>query len=101
MLSLSQNQFGDIGGMAIAELIEVNATYIREIRLNWNCITGKGGNGIAEALRHNNQLRVLFLAWNSIGQGLHVGKAWSHAFTENKFLLHLDLSHNKIMFLDT
>jgi hypothetical protein len=53
--------------MAIGEMLETNCSFIRELRLSWNFISGKGGNSIAEGLRFNKQLRVLYIGWNSLG----------------------------------
>ena len=69
VLSLSQNMISDNGMRSLAEMLDINATNIRELRLNWNKITAKGGIAIAEALRTNRHLKVLFMGWNTCGVG--------------------------------
>jgi Ran GTPase-activating protein (RanGAP) involved in mRNA processing and transport len=97
----------------VAELLNAGNTKVKEIGLKWNRITAIGGNLIANSLCQNNQLKVLDLSWNLIGQlpkdqptpsgkiiklmeEGDVGKAWGSMFIENKTLVHLDLSQNRI-----
>ena len=69
VLSLGENLISDIGCNHIAELLDVNSTSLKELRLNWNQIMAKGSIMIANAIKGNNQLRVLDLSWNSCGSG--------------------------------
>ena len=90
VLSLRENLITDLGIKAIAEMLEINTTNLKELRLGWNNILGIGGKMIAEALRSNTFLRVLDLSWNSIGSnGLSqtdIGNTWGNALAENKSL---------------
>ena len=80
VLSLGENYITDTGCAHLAEMLESNATNLKELRLNWNNIMAKGGIFLAAALRHNNWLKILDLSWNSIGSGgsnpTEVGTAW-------------------------
>lgn len=101
VLSLSKNLITDEGCKAVAEMLEVNSTYLKELKLNWNSIHSAGGILIAQSLKQNNQLKVLDLGWNSLGmygksEG-EVGLAWGTCLSQNKTLVHLDLSFNKIL----
>ena len=92
--------------MSVADIFDINATNIRELKLGWNKITARGGNAIADSMRTNRHLRFLDLSWNACGHGANVlpeqvGKTWASAFQENKTLQHVDLSHNKILYQDT
>lgn len=86
-------------------MLDINSTCLRELRLNWNHIKAPGGLLLASSLRNNTYLKVLDLAWNSLGSGGsfpgQVGKTWGEALATNKVLVHLDLSFNKIGIADT
>lgn len=102
----------DKTGLKAAELFAEGTTKLKELGLKWNKLTAVSGNRIADSLRENRQMKVLDLSWNSIGvrpkakrqngkviqtmlQG-EIGKSWGSFFIENKTLIHLDLSFNKI-----
>ena len=102
ILSLAQNQITDVGLAGLTELIDMSNTKVRELRLNWNKITAKGGLMLAQALHNNKHIKSLNLGWNNIGvvtkkmEKSQIGRGWGQALTENTSLLHLDLSFNKI-----
>ena len=118
---LNENHLTDMAAECIAEVIQEGNTRIREIGLKGNQITAKGGNKFASALVINRDLKVLDLSWNILGvkpfdvpdrrdpgrrfkslmQDGDIGKAWGSAVRENKTLIHLDLSFNRIGLEDT
>jgi Ran GTPase-activating protein (RanGAP) involved in mRNA processing and transport len=82
VLSLGQNLITDFGVKIFSEMLDINSTSIRELRLHWNHITAKGGQSLAEALRTNRHLKILNLGWNSCGLGVgytpgQIGKIWN------------------------
>ncbi len=87
---MGENLISDVGVEAIAEMLDVNSTGLKELRLNWNNILAKGGFLLASALQTNDVLRVLDLSWNSIGSGAaslgEVGIKWGNALADNKSL---------------
>jgi len=50
-------------------MLDINSTGLKELRLNWNHIKAPGGLLLASALKNNAHLKVLDLAWNSLGSG--------------------------------
>ena len=86
-------------------MLDLNMAALKELRLHWNQIMARGGIMLAKALNVNTKLRVLDLSWNSCGSGgvtpTEVGTVWGNSLAENKTLLHLDLSFNKIKYADT
>jgi len=64
--------------------------------LHWNIIKGKGSIDLANALSDNDKLLVFDSSFNSFGSCLNneSSKAWRKCFSNNKALIHIDLSHN-------
>ena len=112
---MNQNNLTNTSALRIAQIISEPNTKIKEIGLKWNKLNAVAGNKFAEVLVDNKELRVLDLSWNSLGirptdklnpknpkkpeftmkEG-DIGRAWGLMFIENKTLVHLDLSFNKI-----
>jgi Ran GTPase-activating protein (RanGAP) involved in mRNA processing and transport len=46
---------------------------LKEIILNWNQISSKGGIFLAEGIQENNSLVVLDLAFNRLGENILAG----------------------------
>lgn len=102
VLSLASNLITDASMNIVSELLTLSISKLRELRLNWNKITAKGGLILADAIADNKYLKVLNLSWNNLGsigknhiKSGHLGKAWGEALQLNKTLAHLDLSYNK------
>lgn len=118
-LYLNQNDLTDKTGLRIAQILGDQNIDLKEVGLKGNKLTAVSGNQIAEALKDNVTLKVLDLSWNKIGmkpqnrldpktrkpiKGMSagdVGRAWGLCFLENKTLVHVDLSFNKINEVDT
>jgi hypothetical protein len=66
ILSLSDNDIGDGGAIALADMLKTN-TYVQNLILSRNRIGNGGANALAEALMVNNTLTELCLAFNQIG----------------------------------
>ncbi|OQR99914.1 hypothetical protein ACHHYP_03940 [Achlya hypogyna] len=94
-LNISENCFSTPGMLAIAKLLDESAK-IEELYLSWNKIRGVGAQRIVEAIGYHNSLRVLDLSWNSLNSCAHhaVATTLATALTNNKVLMHLDLSNN-------
>ena len=118
----NNNRLTKLTAYQIADVLREGNTKIKELGLKWNQIDGEGGVAIAEALSENRDLKVLDLSWNKIGTNfrqkfdpkskkttvvgkddkeVNIGKIWGKALRENKVLVHLDLSFNKICQEDT
>lgn len=118
-LYFNHNDLSDKTGVKLTELLKHENTCLKELGLKRNRLTATSGNLIAEALKNNTSLRVLDISWNSLGvkpnnkidpktrkliPGMSagdVGRAWGLCFLENKTLVHVDLSYNKINTVDT
>ena len=78
----------------LAATLEKNDT-IRELYLYWNQIQGLGGNNILRGLAGNKFLKVLDLAWNSLGLNPSgFPKNFADYITMNTELVVLNLSNN-------
>jgi hypothetical protein len=55
-----------------SEIFDFNITNLRELRLNWNNISAKGGIYLADSLRNNRHLRFLDIGWNHCGIGANI-----------------------------
>ena len=108
-LYMNNNHFTKVTAIKLAEMIEFPDIKLKELGLKWNQINGEGGCRIAEALSQDKdkELKILDLSWNKIGvykqdfKPKHIGETWGKALIENKSLVHLDLSFNKICEEDT
>ena len=118
-LYFNHNDLTDKTGIKVVELLVNVNTNLKELGLKRNKLTAISGNQIAGALKNNGCLKVLDLSWNSLGvkprdridpktrkqiKGMSagdVGRAWGLCFLENKSLIHVDLSFNKINQVDT
>jgi len=94
VLNLSRCDIRDRGAKAIQILIERSS--LRDLNLHWNKITSKGACYLAEALKNTVTLKMLDLAWNSMGSGMEgkIGSILGEAL-QLDVLLHLDISYNK------
>ena len=70
-----------------------------ELYLHWNKITGSGGAAIAEGILTNQNLKVLDLSWNSLGNSEKCLRAFSKVFVKERLqIIHWDISFNKFTF---
>ncbi len=53
VLNMGHNLITDNGALQIAEMLEVNSTNLKELRICWNQIKARGGSMIAHALSVN------------------------------------------------
>ncbi len=67
VLSLASNLITDASTRILADFLSLSVSKIRELRLNWNKITSKGGLVIADAVGDNKNLKILNLSWNNLG----------------------------------
>ena len=72
MLSLGRNLISDQGVKQFSEIFDINVTNLRELKLNWNNISAKGGIYLADSLRNNRHLRFLDIGWNHCGIGVNI-----------------------------
>jgi Leucine Rich repeat len=63
-LELSDNHIGDGGARSVAELLRSNPPALEEVYLAYNNIGRDGIAMLAEALRHNSCVRVLYVSVN-------------------------------------
>ncbi|ETN03580.1 hypothetical protein PPTG_15565 [Phytophthora nicotianae INRA-310] len=114
---LSENRFGTPGMLAVARFLEENSR-IEELYLAWNQLRGIGALKIVEALKFHASLRVCDLSWNALSSSgpssasatantvsnsssgvlrpRAVVTALADALANNKVLVHLDLSSNRL-----
>ncbi|KAH3830281.1 hypothetical protein DPMN_103521 [Dreissena polymorpha] len=119
-LDISNNNIGDVGHEAIADLIQNSNsleililrgnklsesgvqlgkaisenTIMKFLDLSWNHIRGNGAIGIAKGLANNVRLETLVLSWNGFGYEGCV--AMGNALANNTTLKSLDLANNRI-----
>lgn len=103
-LHLSENRFGVAGALAVAKFLEENAR-VEEVYLAWNQLRGVGALRVVEALKFHSSLRVLDLSWNALDSNERlppraVVTALADALANNKTLLHLDVSNNRLDLAD-
>ncbi|CAI2371034.1 unnamed protein product [Moneuplotes crassus] len=93
-LNLSKNNITNKGAKILANILIMNNS-LRVLFLHWNKIQPKGASAIFKALESNQVLQVLDMSFNTIGSDAeHIAsKQFSQTCSENKGLLHLDLSH--------
>ena len=91
-LDLSSNNIGDGGAIALAEALKVNAS-LTVLYLMSNGISPAGASALAEMLKLNTSLTVLNLNYNNIGAG---ASALAEVFKVNTSLTDLDLNNNNI-----
>ncbi|CAK9040238.1 unnamed protein product, partial [Durusdinium trenchii] len=91
--SLSYNQIGAEGGVALAKALETNQT-LQKLGLSNNNIDTEGGVALAKALETNQTLTTLVLQSNQIGAegGVALGKA----LETNQTLQVLRINYNSI-----
>ncbi|RHZ08275.1 hypothetical protein DYB37_008284 [Aphanomyces astaci] len=83
--------------LALASMLAENAK-VEELYLSWNKIRGLGAQRLVEALGYHTSLRVLDLSWNSLNScpNNSVAAALATSLTNNKVLVHLDISNNAL-----
>ena len=65
--------------------------------MHWNQIKSEGANFIFKSLAANENLKVIDISWNSIGNGNpSVAAAICEFLVTNKEVIHMDMSNNKI-----
>ena len=107
-LNLSKNELTTQACLFMRGFLRGNSE-LNELYLHYNKIDCEGGNALAQLVRTNQLwLKVLDLSSNSLGRRMKnhqqsTTREWEELFrqTENKSLLHLDLSHNQFGFEDT
>ncbi|OMJ87125.1 hypothetical protein SteCoe_11198 [Stentor coeruleus] len=94
-LSLAKNNIGEGCAKPLKELIISNNT-LKYLDLHWNQLGKEGAIDFFEGLGQNKSLKHLDLSWNSLGRSNNfaTAKALGQALNSQKFLQHVDLSHN-------
>lgn len=96
-LNLSKNKLSQEICESLKEYLVENE-YLDELYLHWNEIRSKGFSLIGEAMMENNNLKVLDLSYNGIGENSKEGcEIWAKVFKRKPdvlALLHLDFSYN-------
>ena len=95
-LNLSRNYLTNVCTEKLGAYLEMNPP-LRELYLYWNRIQGRGGCNIFKGLMSNNTLKILDLAWNSLGnQASGFAKSVSEFVAINTDLVVLDISNNQL-----
>ncbi|KAL4487307.1 hypothetical protein ABPG73_005817 [Tetrahymena malaccensis] len=97
ILNVANNSITNQGAIYINRMLK-GQTRLRELKLHWNRINGIGGKLIAEALYHNDYLKVLDISYNSMGIGdPECSVYWAKMLSKDSKcgLIHLDLSYNR------
>uniref|UniRef100_S4RIY7 Leucine rich repeat containing 74A n=1 Tax=Petromyzon marinus TaxID=7757 RepID=S4RIY7_PETMA len=92
-LDLSHNEFSEMGGEHLGQLLAHNET-LEELELSWNHLRLKGAVALCAGLRVNYALTHLHLSVNGLGN--EGALAMAEALKFNGALLHLDLRNNRI-----
>ena len=96
MLNLSRNYLTNLCTEKLGVFLEQNSP-LKELYLYWNRIQGKGGCNLIKGLMSNNTLKILDLAWNSLGhQNSGFAKMVSEYIAANGELVVFDLSNNQL-----
>jgi Ran GTPase-activating protein (RanGAP) involved in mRNA processing and transport len=99
-LNLSKNYITSTACSALSVMLLDN-TNIKELYLYWNQIKGEGGNLIFQALLTNSELKVLDMAYNSLGIQTPCATSLAELLKANVELRHVDFSFNYFNFRDT
>ncbi|RQM27113.1 hypothetical protein B5M09_006101 [Aphanomyces astaci] len=98
-INLEHNQLNNraVTLLSLASMLAENAK-VEELYLSWNKIRGVGAQRLVEALGYHTSLRVLDLSWNSLNScpNNSVAAALATSLTNNKVLVHLDISNNAL-----
>ena len=96
-LVLSKNQISGKYIENFAFVLKYNL-YIDKLDLHWNSISGANAVKLISGLKENLGIKELDLSFNSLGKNgdMSVAKTLAEFFIENKVVLHLDLSYNKM-----
>ena len=89
-LNLSRNRIGQPGASSMGRLLSSEGCALRHLELEWNEITGSGGELLARSIASNVSLSHLSLASNGLGHRGIVALAASLA--ANETLRHLDVA---------
>lgn len=100
-----------MGAKYIASMLKMNDS-LSALFLTWNLILSKGGHCIIKALERNPKVQVFDISFNNLGEGgnssintatpapapaLNVAEAFKSLFLNNKTLIHIDISHCKLV----
>ena len=80
--------------IALSRLVKKSDS-MQELVVHWNRLQGVGGRLLFEALQQNNTLLVLDVSYNGLGCGQKCYEKIVAFITNNKTLLHLDLTLNQ------
>ena len=94
LLNIAKNYLTNSCTEKLGATLEKNES-IKELYLYWNQIQGAGGNNILKGLMSNKYLKVLDLAWNSLGiNPSGFAKMFADYIGTNTELIILNLSNN-------
>lgn len=96
-LSLAKNNLQTKSAKVLKEMLHYN-NQLKRLDLHWNCLRAEGLLLILEGISENTTLLELDISWNAIGNNkdLRMYENISQNLSRQKYLLHLDLSHNYI-----
>lgn len=92
----SKNGITNLGAGYIANMLKINNA-LSVLFLNWNLILTKGGMSLCKAIEKNDQLQVFDISFNNIGstQDMKMAQTLKSLFLANTSLIHIDISHCK------